>query len=154
MPEPRDESADPLSLLQKQLILSQVQILELEDVRDELQATIAARAKVLTELQTVADGALRETAAAKDAETIARTALHSAREDAERLRSTLERLQQAADVSARRLREMEADLAATQRAVTEKAGRIETLDAELKGMKASRSWRWMAPLRSLERLFR
>lgn len=154
MPEPRDESADPLSLLQKQLILSQVQILELEDVRDELQATIASQAKILAELQTLADRALRETDEAKATEARARETLGSVRTESEKLQQRVEALQREASLNAKRLHEAEVTVAETKQAIATKVNRIEALDAELRAVKASRSWRWMAPLRSLERLFR
>lgn len=154
MPEPRDESADPLSLLQKQLILSQVQILELEDVRDELQATIAARTKVLTELQTLADRALREAGEARNAEATAQEALGSVREESRQRQLRIESLQHEAELAAQRLQEVQNHLNNTQAASAAQGVRIETLEAELRLLKASRSWRWTAPLRSLERLFR
>lgn len=154
MPEPRDESADTLSLLQKQLILAQVQILELEDVRDGLQATIAARAKILTELQTLADRTLRETEEAKAAEAEARREFNALKQESEKLRFDLTTLQSEATMHAQRLQETAAGLTEAKQAVAAKISRIESLDTELRTLKASRSWRWTAPLRSLERLFR
>jgi hypothetical protein len=154
VPEPRDESADNLSLLQKQLILSQVQILELEDVRDELQAKIADRTKILTELQTLADHALREAGEARYAESTAQEALGSVREESHQRQLRIELLQREAELAAHQLHEIQNSLNSTKAASAAQGARIETLDAELRRLKASRSWRWTAPVRSLERLFR
>jgi chromosome segregation ATPase len=47
----------------------------------------------------------------------------------------------------------DAELAAARAEVTTRLARINELDAEQRAMKASRSWRWSAWLRSLERTF-
>jgi hypothetical protein len=151
VPAPRDEAADSLSLLQKQLILSQVQILELEDVRDELRADLAQRGQALTELQTIADRALAQTQQSQRDEAAAQQALHSLRAGNHQLQLRVESLQRDADATTRRLAEIQNQLSDAKSAATAQLARIETLEREQQKIKRSRSWRWTAPLRSLER---
>lgn len=154
MPAPRDESVDPLPLLQKQLILSQVQILELEDVRDELKTALAQRDRILAELQTIADRALAETQQARTNETAAQKASQISRDEQHALQLKLESLQRETKAAEQQLLEIQGALTAAKTVSVEQAGHIEALDAQLRKMKVSRSWRWTAPLRSIERLLR
>lgn len=154
MPAPGEETADRLSPLQKQLILSQVQILELEDLRDELQAAINHRTKVFSELQTIADGALLESQESRQVATRSQETLDRAQAENAGLRRQIETLQRAEAGIAEQLAASRRQLADAQALAAAHASRIETLDAELRHLKASRSWRWSAPLRSLERIFR
>jgi chromosome segregation ATPase len=154
VPATDDESPEPLSLLQKQLILSQVQILELEDVRDELQATIDQRTKILGELQSAADRAFLEAQQSRADETRAQQALAASREEQHQLQRTVESLREEIATTARRLSEVQATWRDAQVVTAAQSARIETLDAELRKMKASRTWRWTAPLRSLGRWLR
>lgn len=154
MPAPRDEPVENLSLLQKQLILAQVQILELEDVQDELRTEIGQRAKILAELQVLADRALAESREAHITEAAAQQALNASREAQQALQATVESLRQETENMNRGITQLQNALSETNTAVATRAERIATLDRELGQMKSSRSWRWTAPLRSIGRLFR
>ena len=54
--------AEPLLLLRQQLILAQVRIMELEDVRDELVPKLAELEKLLAAAQSIADAKANEAA--------------------------------------------------------------------------------------------
>jgi hypothetical protein len=147
VPAPRDESTQDFATLQKQLILAQVRILELEDLRDELQAAIQHRSKVFADLQVIADRSLL------DAEHSYRT-LDQERAEKAALKNRLETLQRSEADAARHLAACRDELTQAQTAAAAHASRIEILDRELRSVKASRSWRWSAPLRFVERLWR
>lgn len=153
MPAPRDEAAESVSLLQKQLILSQVQILELEDVRDELSAELTQRAKILRELQSIADRAFAEAQQSQRDEANAQQALQALRAGTQQLQLRVESLQREAGNAAQRLQEAEKTVQATKTLAAAQAARMAALDAEQRKLKASRSWRWTAPLRAVERWF-
>lgn len=176
-------AADPLNLLRQQLILAQVRIMELEDIRDELSPRLTALEKLLPAAQTLAD---RKTDEAAHLECV-RTSLqqqfdhlrhvqHVTNQALEETRAVLAGTQAAAagresDLlaeigqlqtfvaqqaeHAREQQAQQATLAARlQAALGESAARLDrlnTLDAEQRAMKVSRSWRWTAWLRSLER---
>ena len=76
-----------------------------------------------------------------------RTSLHQAREQEIVLAARLTQAQ--ADIVTRdhTLHDVQAVLATLH-------SRVEQLETERRALKASRSWRWTAPLRGLERLFR
>ena len=116
-------SAPDTNALRKQLILAQVQIMELEDLRDELhnalRAAIEQRGGLADPLSQAQEGDLAE------------------------------RLRQAQEVIVARDR----TLADIHGVLATLRNRIEELAAERLALKASRSWRWTAPLRSVERLF-
>jgi len=177
-PEAPDEFS---TRLRQQLILAQVRIMELEDVRDELGPRLAALEQLLSQAQTLADRKTDEAAH-----------LERGRSD---LQQQFDHLRHMQHVTNQALEEARALLAATEgreqdlitetgrlkKLVTEKTDllceqqarhealtgrvqsaleesahrltRIQTLEAEQQAMKASRSWRWTAWLRSLERTF-
>ncbi len=173
--------ADPLNLLRQQLILAQVRIMELEDVRDELTPQIAKLEKLLTEAQTLADRKADEAAhldhvrASLQAEYehmrhmqhVTNEALNAARAEAgalasrekallnetENLHLLTRQLAEAERQHLARLATLEKDLGAALAESAARQERISQLDAEQRAMKASRSWRWTAWLRSLERTF-
>ena len=153
MPAPREESTNDFPALQKQLILSQVQILELEDLRDELQAALSAKTQLLTELQTIADRAFNETEAARDAQIAAGEDLRASRETCSRLQQKLQTLEQEAAEKAMRMNEIQMTLATAQTTTATQLARTASLEEELQKLRASRSWRWTAPFRSIGRLF-
>lgn len=68
-------------------------------------------------------------------------------QQAEGLRGRIQQLEERGRDLERQLQELEA-LART------RLERINQLDAEVRAMKASRSWRWTKPLRAVERFFR
>ena len=145
--------ADPLHLLRQQLILSQVRIMELEDMRDELLPKQAELERLLAAAQALADQKLDESAHLgkinadlqgqnehlRHLQQVTNTALQAAhRAEADRLNQTISRLG--------------LDLASATSLATTQAARIQELDAEAKSLKASRSWRWTRWLRALERM--
>lgn len=171
--------ADQLNLLRQQLILAQVRIMELEDTRDELAPKLAELEKLLTAAQTLADQKLEEAAhlekvrsdlqtqfehmrhmqhVTNEALTVARGEVAALIARETNLLGEIEQLQTLAHLQAEgsrqqldRISALTADLRTTQTESTTRLERINQLDAEQHAMKASRSWRWMAWLRFLER---
>jgi chromosome segregation ATPase len=149
-----DSSATATDALRKQLILAQVQLMELEDLRDELRTELAATQALLAQSQTLADNTLqtqdRTEAARADLQeecTGLHASLHQAREQEIALASRLTQAQADTAARERALQDVQAVLATLR-------SRVEQLEAERRALKSSRSWRWTAPLRSLERFFR
>jgi chromosome segregation ATPase len=147
--------------LRRELILAQVQLMELEDARDDLQTQLAAAHALLTETQCLADEALRERdrAAGENAALLAEREKLTAAEAV--LRNELAAAR--AEIAARgaRLDELAQNLATQEQANTVVSAtartaseRVAQLEAERQTMKGSRSWRWTAPLRALERALR
>lgn len=170
---------DQLNLLRQQLILAQVRIMELEDVRDEQGPKLAALEKLLGAAQILADAKLDESAHLAQV-------LADLQGQYEHLRHMLHVTNEALTEARARIEEANTRLAATEHrgqqlqkeivdlatqagrlnqtvdllslefaeAATLAASRLErinALDAEVRTMKSSRSWRWTAWLRSLER---
>lgn len=176
---------DPAELLQRvrrQLILAQVRILELEDIRDDRATRAKELDQLLTSLQAKADLAAsdldhlkgvheeglryrdhlqhllhlstQEVATMQARINTVNAALESAAARETELRAQIAKLgTQVAELVARiaTLERERAEFAATSAARLE---RINQLDAELRAMKASPSWRWTKWLRGLDRLFR
>lgn len=139
---------DPAELvhrMRQQLILVQVRIMELEDARDETGNRLAECQQLLRAAQTLADQKLDEAAH-----------LDGVRAELQAECERLQQLQQKTDDSLNAARAGLAvageALATEKQAAAARGQRITELDAELRGLKASRSWRWSAWLRSLERL--
>jgi chromosome segregation ATPase len=173
--------ADPLNLLRQQLILAQVRIMELEDVRDELAPQIANLEKLLAGAQTLADRKTDEAAHLERVRTslqaeyehlrhmqhVTNEALNAARAEAgglasrekallsevENLHLLTRQLAESERQHLTRLAALEKDVAAALAESATRQERINQLDAEQRAMKASRSWRWTSWLRSLERTF-
>ena len=171
--------ADPLNLLRQQLILAQVRIMELEDTRDELSPRLLSLEKLLAAAQNLADQKTDEAAhlervradlqqqfehlrhmqhVTNQALEEARAALTAATGREQDLLSEVGQLQlliaQQAEFARAQQAQHDALAGRLQAAQTESAARLDrlnTLDAEQRAMKASRSWRWTAWLRSLER---
>lgn len=171
--------ADQLNLLRQQLILAQVRIMELEDGRDELLPKLAEVEKLLTATQSIADQKLEETSHLEKVRAdlqaqyehmrhmqhVTNEALAAARaESAARAAREKNLLAETADLQTHarqladtgrqqleRITATEATLRAAQTESATRQERINQLDAEQRGLKASRSWRWTAWLRSLER---
>lgn len=172
---------ETIRLLRQQLILAQVRIMELEDLRDELTPRVADLEKLLADAQSLAD---RKSAEAAHLESV-RAELQSQHEHLRHMQhvtnQALEKTRaelQAATARANLLQEeigqlqhliaeqaalnreqqeqlwqLQAGLDATLAESASRLARISELDAEQRAMKASRSWRWTAWLRSLERFF-
>lgn len=182
-------NATSITELQRQLVMAQVRILELEDIRDDAQTRIAELDRLLADLQGKANqafgdfdhlqGVHREMLAHRDHLQhllhLSNQALDEARAHGQRLGAELEAAgrresglreniaaleQQAAALRERiaqlenHARELERQLQETHVLAATRLDRINQLDAEIRAMKASRSWRWTAPLRSIERFLR
>jgi chromosome segregation ATPase len=173
------EPADPLNLLRQQLILAQVRIMELEDVRDELAPRLADVEKLLAAAQSLADqkaeesGHLAKTRSDLQAQyEYLRHMQHVTNEALNDTRRQLDDVTRQLTVSQQRNGQLQRDSVA----LTDQIGQLTAslqrvsreldeenaiamarlirgneLDAELRAIKASRSWRWTRWLRSLER---
>jgi len=144
-PAPPDP-AEVLPRVRQQLILAQVRIMELEDARDETAARLDETNRLLHGAQSLADQKLAETAHAE-----------RLRADSETQLAQLQRLQQAItqslEVAQAQLAEIQQKLEAQLREAAAREQRLAQIDADVRAVKASRSWRWTAWLRAVERLF-
>jgi chromosome segregation ATPase len=168
-PRPPDDPAESLHRLREQLVLAQVQIMELEDGGAECASRLAEIEALLTGAQTLADqkmdalahlekvhadlqaqfGQVRRLQATTD-EALTDTRARLAAADA-RLAETGQRLENAAHRLEEQGRQFDRDLGEARAAAAARAQRIDQLDAEIRGMKASRSWRWTRVVRATER---
>lgn len=156
-----DGISDECARLRRQLILAQVQLMALEDTRDDLTTQLGSGRDLLAQTQQLADQALverdRTTAALRERE----TALAAQQTEAAALRTALASASDQEKALAVRLAESMARLATEDRLRRDAeahaaalAARVAELETERQAMKASRSWRYTAPLRSLERALR
>lgn len=136
------EPADLVPRLRQQLILAQVRIMELEDVRESLVPRLAETEKLLAQAQTLADQKTEE--AAHLAQVLAG------------LQGQLTHLQQAHHLATQDLvatravvAETSAQLARQSATAAQIESSLRQAETELKNLKASRSWRWTAWLRTL-----
>ena len=176
-----DPPADPTQLLRQQLILAQVRLMELEDTRDELAPRLAEAEQLFAAAQLLADRKADETAhlgrVLADLQAQANHLRHVQHEThlaLEETRARLAALQQELDGTRLALetgRQVQADqqlklaqagqsllalreeLHQAHATAAQHARRIGELDQERAAMKASRSWRWTAWLRAVERKF-
>lgn len=156
MTPPTDSSTSPTDTLRRQLILAQVQLMELEDVRDELQSRLAAANDLLAQTQALADRSLQDRERLAGDLQDRRAAQQAATES---LRSELAAAIGRETALAARVSSLEPQLAATARTLANTTAmaaarqeRIAQLETERRAMKSSWSWRCTAPLRSLGRL--
>lgn len=171
--------ADQLNLLRQQLILAQVRIMELEDTRDELGPKLVEVEKLLAAAQTMADQKIGEAVHLdqvradlqaqydhlRHMQHVTNEALTATRAEAaalgerektllsevENLHALTRQLAEAGRQQLARISHLESSLAAAQAESAVSLRRINELDAEQRALKSSRSWRWTAWLRSLER---
>jgi chromosome segregation ATPase len=129
------EPADLVPRLRQQLILAQVRIMELEDVRETLAPRLAELEKLLTQAQTLAD--LKTEEAAHLTRVLSDTQTHAAH-----LRETGLKLSE--DLSA-----VVAKLEQRETRITRLEATVRELESGLQAIKSSRSWRWTAWLRTL-----
>jgi len=174
------EPADLLALLRQQVIQAQVRIMELEDERDELVPRLAETSRLLAEAQVLAEGKVDEAAhlekvradlqaqfdhlrhvqhVTNEALTAARTEaaglgreIEALRHQAQRHREDLDGLMATNHTMGEQLTQTEQLLAESVKLARERTARIEELDGEQRALKSSRSWRWTAWLRAIERL--
>jgi len=166
------EPAELIQRLRQQLILAQVRLMELEDERDEAAPQLTQAERLLGEAQALADGKADEAAHLERVRADLqaqyehmRHMQHVTNEALESTRAQLAAAQAAgSEVEASReglllqlgraqeeLLGLEHALQRSREEAEARARRIDELDAEQRAMKASRSWRWTAWLRSLER---
>lgn len=128
-----DAPERPLSFarLQQQLILTEVELMKLEDLRDGLQTRVEAANRLRLDMQRLADQACAE----RD---------HLGRRTAE-LEASLRHSQEQLSLAQARQVELQATIAQLQE-------RSQQLAQKLAALESSASWRWTAPLRSLGRL--
>lgn len=172
-PDPA-QPADHAQLLRQQLILAQVRIMELEDQRDTLTSRVNALETLATEAQALADAKADEAAhlsrVQKDLaaqvehqqhlQHVTHLALEEARKKLADTETELTAARARADAFQGKLTSaladgdsLRAELQALHTEANRRADRIAELDRERAAMRASRSWRWTAWLRSLERWF-
>lgn len=175
------EPADLLNLLRQQLILAQVRIMELDDLRDELADKLTDTEALLTAAQKLADskseeaGHLANTLSGLQAQYehlrhmqhVTNEALNETRRQLAEITAQLADVrlqgeQQRKEIAglSEQAGQLNASLQQVNRALAEETAtaaarllRINTLDSELRTMRASRSWRWTRWLRALERHF-
>ncbi|MCC6416078.1 MAG: hypothetical protein IT582_09225 [Opitutaceae bacterium] len=166
------QPVDHQQLLRQQLILAQARILDLEDLRDELQPRIATLESLLREAQQLADTKAEQADHLERARAdlqaqyehmrhmqhVTNTALEGTRAQLAAASESIARLEQAQSGlllqlghthdelghAHEHIRGLRADAAAL-------TARVSKLDAERRAMQNSRSWRWTAWLRGLER---
>lgn len=167
-------SNELLRRLRQQLILAQVRLMEIEDERDALATRLADAERLTAEAQTLADAKLAEVAHLekiradlqqqfehlRHVQHLTNEALNETRAQLAARDTTLASAQQQlAHVEAERdslrqqLSALEARLASTVRESDARLQRLTALESELGTLRASRSWRWTAWLRRLERRF-
>jgi len=129
------EPADLVPRLRQQLILAQVRIMELEDVRETLAPRLAELEKLLAQAQTLAD--LKTEEAAHLTRVLTDTQAHAAHLHEMGLKL-------AADLSA-----VVAKLEQRETRITQLEATVRELESGLATIKSSRSWRWTAWLRTL-----
>lgn len=169
------EPADLVQRLRQQMILAQVRLMELEDERDELAPRVTELENLLTSAQKLADQKLEEAAHLdqvraglqaqfehmRHMQHVTNEALNATRAQLAAAQQSLAEAdaratsQEAALTSLRtNLAQGASDLQAARNALQAHSERIAQLDAELRALKTSRSWRWTAWLRALERALR
>jgi len=176
------EPADLLSLLRQQLLLAQVRIMELEDTRDEQAPRLAETSALLAAAQTLAEQKTGEAThldkiradlqaqfdhlrhvqhetnealnAARSETAAQATQLSALLSEVENLQTLTRQFAEAERGHLARRTELETALAETTQVAAGRAARIQQLDVERHNMKVSRSWRWTAWLRAIERAFK
>jgi chromosome segregation ATPase len=147
-----DSTAPDSDALRKQLILAQVQLMELEDVRDSLRTELASAQSLLEQNRLLTDSALR----AHDHTESARLELQ---EECTRLRAALRQSREQEVALAARFTQAQSSLAERDRTLSDVhavlaalRNRIEQLEAGRQAIESSLAWRCTAPLRALGRL--
>lgn len=161
MPPSTDSPPDTDHPLRRQLILAQVQLMELEDTRDDLQARLASATALLGQAQQQADRALLEQDNLAAQLHDQQAALAAARAEAAALRVELGAARERERTLVARTAELVAQFARVERVqrdtdtlLAARDARLAQLEQERRAMQSSRSWRYTAPLRSLERALR
>ena len=142
-PAPPDP-AETFQRVRQQLILAQVRIMELEDARDETALRLSETEKLLSAAQALADQKLDEAAHAEKT----RADLQAQHEHLQHVQHVTH---EALNLARAQLNEAQQQLAVQARDAAARQQRIDQLDGEVRQLRSSRSWRWTAWLRALER---
>jgi chromosome segregation ATPase len=163
---------EQVTLLRQQVILSQVRIMELEDTRDDLATRLAEMEKLLIGAQALSDQKIDEATHLANVNSELQTQFddlrhtqhvtHVALEEtrgklAEASQSLAAQAQVQADLLARisqaqaQLGQSDQSLQQAREETARHSRRITQLDRERRAMQGSRSWRWTAWLRTIER---
>lgn len=166
--------ADLILRLRQQLVLAQVRIMELEDARDELAPRAAELEKLLTAAQVLTDRKVEEAAHLEKVRTglqaqydhmrhmqhVTNEALNAERTKSAGLerelqdaRQTHATLRQKIATGQAQVDDLTTGLTQARNESAAQLARIGQLETERRAVQASRSWRWTAWLRSLERMF-
>ncbi|MDB6166992.1 MAG: hypothetical protein JWQ83_2132 [Lacunisphaera sp.] len=166
------ETAELLQRVRQQLILAQVRLMELEDARDELAPKLAGTEQLLAAAQSLADQKIDEAAhlakvsaelqeqyehlrhiqhVTNEALNETRSHLTAASASTGQLQQEMVGLSDQATQLYSRLDRVALELAESHSTAATRLDRLNQLDAELRAMKATRSWRWTAWLRRLGR---
>jgi chromosome segregation ATPase len=177
------DTPDPLiTRLRQQLLLAQVRIMELEDSRDETAPKLEQIETLLGEAQLLAERKIEEAAHLENVRSelqaqythlqhvqhVTHTALEAVRDEISTKDQRIESLLQETELLQKLIQELssavqnhleymgklESELADTRVESAAHVSRIKQLDSERNDMKATRSWRWTAWLRALERRLR
>ena len=148
-----DNSAPATDAMRKQLILAQVQIMELEDLRDELRTELDTARTQLQRNRQLTDSTLQ---AQEQIESAAR----EIQEECNRLRASLREARDREVALAARFTQTQTVIAERDRTLRDihpvlasLRQRIDQLETEHRSLQSSCSWRYTAPLRALGRLF-
>jgi chromosome segregation ATPase len=171
---PAPDQAELVHRMRQQLILVQVRIMELEDARDETANRLADCQQLLRSAQVVADGKIDEAAhlekvradlqmrheELQHVQHATNEALNAARREHKAARETIATLEQRTTDQGEaifalegQVRGLEYTLQQANSATKNHLARLAELEGEVRAMKQSRSWRWTAWLRSIERAF-
>ncbi len=132
--------ADPLNLLRQQLILAQVRIMELEDLRDSQAPRITELERFLQSAQNLADQKIDESAHLEKI-------LADLQAHCDRLNHALKLTDQALGATRTTLTETATCLNQRDETVSRLESAVKQKEGELRALHASRSWRWTAWLR-------
>lgn len=178
-----DHSSESLiTQLRQQLILAQVRIMELEDVRDEIVPKLAETDRLLSEAQTLVESKVdqadhltqvtadlqKQSAHLQHIQHITHTALEETRREltakdgqieallseTELLQTLIGQLSEETITKLQTITHLETELNSSHHQTAKHVARIQQLDLEQRAMKTSRSWRWTAWMRAIERRFR
>lgn len=136
------DSTELLRRVRQQLILAQVRIMELEDLRDELTPKVTEAARMQQAAQLLAD---EKTDLARHLERVVA-------DNQRQLAAAEERtgqLQREIDSATRLNHTQQTELQGLADKLAAATVRLNELAAEIGALKASRSWRWSAWLRAL-----
>jgi len=170
-PAPPD-MAETLHRVRQQLILAQVRIMELEDVRDELTAKCDNVEGLLAQAQKLADQKIDEASHLEKVRSDLQAQYEHMRHMQHVTNETLNEARARAESSETQRKQFQLDIAALQTQIAQlsenlnrvqvslgasqvlsqtRADQVVRLEAELHSMRATRSWRWTGWLRAIAR---